>query len=324
MTSDAVGGVARSISITPIWMRASEFMAPDVPVLHHDGISPNDIVQGELGDCYLLSAMSVMAERPKRIEALFEDSVPNACGIYRVSLHPNGLPRKILIDDMFPCDPRTRRPIFSRGRGPELWVMLIEKAYAKIAGSYLAIDRGTTAKALFDLSGAPVSVTKVIPTTGGGPRMPRDARRGGAAACNVGGEDVALFQRMLDDHRRGSIICCSIPDDPSRNLREDFGLVVEHAYGLVWTIEFQMKDAAPSAPPIRLIQIRNPWAHVCARARISIHISCRPSGTGIGATATRGGPWRCGSSFGDCTRRTVTTACFGCRCGILDASLILS
>jgi hypothetical protein len=31
------------------------------------GISPNDIEQGELGDCYFLAVLSSIAEKPDRI-----------------------------------------------------------------------------------------------------------------------------------------------------------------------------------------------------------------------------------------------------------------
>lgn len=34
------------------------------------GISPSDIKQGALGDCYFLSSLSVIAEKPSRIKSL--------------------------------------------------------------------------------------------------------------------------------------------------------------------------------------------------------------------------------------------------------------
>jgi calpain-15 len=37
-----------------------------------DGITPNDILQGGLGDCYYLSSLSVLAEKENRIKKLFE------------------------------------------------------------------------------------------------------------------------------------------------------------------------------------------------------------------------------------------------------------
>lgn len=40
----------------------------------------------------------------------------------------------MIVDDMIPTE--EDRAIFSRNNGPELWVLLLEKAYAKTFGSY--------------------------------------------------------------------------------------------------------------------------------------------------------------------------------------------
>lgn len=45
------------------------------------------------------------------------------------------------IDDYFPCYPG-RGPVYARSNGNELWVMLLEKAYAKIHGGYFSIRGG--------------------------------------------------------------------------------------------------------------------------------------------------------------------------------------
>jgi calpain-15 len=46
-------------------------------------------------------------------------------------------------------------PKFSKGNGPELWVIIFEKAWAKIHGSYDRIESGTVYLTLRDLTGAP-------------------------------------------------------------------------------------------------------------------------------------------------------------------------
>ena len=70
-------------------------------------------------------------------------------------MNVNGEWRNIVVDDNFPCLSEKQGPAFSRANGNELWVLLIEKAYAKIYGSYEIIEGGNPVIALRDLTGAP-------------------------------------------------------------------------------------------------------------------------------------------------------------------------
>lgn len=116
-------------------------------------------MQGLLGDCYFLSCLSVLAEKPERIKKLFVDSRPSKFGLYAVKFFKNGEEREIVIDDYIPC--YRGEPAFSKSNGDELWVILLEKAWAKVHGSYERIEAGFAENVLRDLTGAP---TKVIET----------------------------------------------------------------------------------------------------------------------------------------------------------------
>ena len=117
-------------------------------------IQPDDIIQGQLGDCWLLCAMSAMAERPALIERIFDTKEYNEGGVYVIKFCKNGEWQSVTIDDYFPCFPNGG-PMFSRGNGNELWVLLIEKAYAKVHGGYKAISGGLPYEGLMDLTGCP-------------------------------------------------------------------------------------------------------------------------------------------------------------------------
>ena len=45
-------------------------------------------------------------------------------------------------------------PSFSKSKGSEIWVLLLEKAYAKIFGCYERIESGNESHAFNDLTGA--------------------------------------------------------------------------------------------------------------------------------------------------------------------------
>jgi calpain-15 len=54
------------------------------------GIVPDDIKQGNLGDCYFLSVLSILAERPVRIENLFINHEVNDSGVFGLRIIKNG------------------------------------------------------------------------------------------------------------------------------------------------------------------------------------------------------------------------------------------
>lgn len=56
-------------------------------------------------------------------------------------------------DDSFPC--QYGKPVYAKPHGNEIWVMLIEKCWAKIYGSYQNIDSGTPTEGFRALTGAP-------------------------------------------------------------------------------------------------------------------------------------------------------------------------
>ena len=129
-----------------------------------DGVNAGDIKQGELGDCYLLSAMSVIAHsRPDLIQKIFHPQSRSyrENGLYSIMMYRNRKPVVITIDDNFPAKPNSKMHAYVQVGGnsdgnKEIWPLLIEKAYAKMYGSYPSIDGGLVDEALADLTnGAP-------------------------------------------------------------------------------------------------------------------------------------------------------------------------
>ena len=65
--------------------------------LFRNAPSPFDVAQGGLGDCYLLSALCVLAERPARIYKLFETTELNTAGLVGARLYLHGEERLVLV-----------------------------------------------------------------------------------------------------------------------------------------------------------------------------------------------------------------------------------
>jgi hypothetical protein len=125
-----------------VWRRPREFMTDGYTVFY-EGISPSDIRQGCLTDCWFLCAIAALAEHPVLIKELFAPGshVESELGMYTMRICRAGQWRSVVIDDFFPCYPGGDAA-YARNHGHELWAMLIEKAYAKVNGSYATLRFG--------------------------------------------------------------------------------------------------------------------------------------------------------------------------------------
>ena len=132
-------------------------------------VHPNDVTQGQLGDCYLLASLAAVAvKNPDLIKDMIQE---NPDGTYTVTFNKKNSPfaiRKpaqeevqITVKPEFPAtqdgdnlDWAFADPGDMEGENNEFWVMLIEKAYAKWQGGYHNIEGGSPSNAMFQITGA--------------------------------------------------------------------------------------------------------------------------------------------------------------------------
>lgn len=118
-----------------------------------DGVDVNDIQQGQLGDCYYLSALAVLGSEHTQERFVFVDGPDEwlVCGAFCVRFYDNGKENIVIIDDFFPTVDQNY-PFVSSSDRTELWPIILEKAYAKKYGSYSIIEGGFTDLALSELT----------------------------------------------------------------------------------------------------------------------------------------------------------------------------
>jgi len=198
-------------------------------------ISPSRIKQGTLGDCYFLSAVSALAEFPDRIRSIFITQDNNEAGCYALQVYLSGFLRTMVVDDYIPCNPKTNKPAFTKSAGNELWVLLLEKAWAKANDNYENIESGDPEEALSFLTGAPSVVL-----------FNQDEH-----------EDLdTIWQKLLQADRNNYIICSSAGNviGTSHSEYAKIGLSDNHAYSLL-----SVREITHFGAPLRLVQLRNPW-----------------------------------------------------------------
>ncbi|GMT09457.1 hypothetical protein PFISCL1PPCAC_754, partial [Pristionchus fissidentatus] len=223
-----------------MWLRPTEMYTKDghrYPWTVFNDPSSSDIEQGSLGDCWLLSALALIAERPDVLEKIFLTKEYNAMGVYQVRLCVDGHWRVITVDDYFPCRKNTRSFAFAVGRKNQLWVPLVEKAYAKALGKYEMLRSGRTVEGLALLTGAPCE----------------------SITLEEDDLDVDLvWARLLSAKEAGYVMGASCGAGSKKRVGEGvsaaLGLLTQHAYSIL--------DVRQEGQH-RLLRVRNPWgSHV--------------------------------------------------------------
>ena len=135
------------------WSRINQIKKLNDFDVFYEGATLDDIKQGGIGDCYFLSAIGSLTKFTNFIESHFYlDNEKNHA--YGINYFINGRWQRVFVDDYFPCRMNDKSIFgefyFSCSFQNEIWVSLIEKAWAKINGSYANIDYGGYSYEAFD------------------------------------------------------------------------------------------------------------------------------------------------------------------------------
>uniref|UniRef100_A0A4D5R9T0 Calpain B n=1 Tax=Scolopendra viridis TaxID=118503 RepID=A0A4D5R9T0_SCOVI len=219
------------------WKRPSELV--DDPHLFVEGASRFDVIQGELGDCWLLAAVANLTLYPQIFHKVVPDDqsfVDDYAGIFHFRFWQYGRWVDVVVDDRLPTYYGRLILLQSKDKN-EFWSALLEKAYAKLHGSYESLKGGTTCEAMEDFTGG---VTEVYELD--------------KAPSN-------MFTIMLKAYERMSLLGCSITPDPSVTEAElPNGLIRGHAYSITAVKMVEIRTGRKSGK-IPLLRIRNPWGN---------------------------------------------------------------
>ena len=177
-------------------------------------------------------------------------------GVYRCRLAKHGWWRWNVVDSYLPVQPikEPGAPCFAKNfhEPNELWVAVVEKTYAKLHGSYVAISGGDPAVAMSDLTGFPT------------------------VSFNWNVQDQllmdSLFDKIVAHDQMDRMLWLSTPGEDyitgnsgqlageassKAQKYKSVGLGTGHAY----TILRACKVAISEQHTLRLLQIRNPWGN---------------------------------------------------------------
>ena len=210
-----------------------------------EGVDPNDIMQGFIGNCWMVSTIATVAKWPQLLEEGIYPKTFSPSGCYAVRVcskcsenKPNEVKWAwIIVDSIFPRNERGETACANSRDHSELWPLILEKALAKFHGSYSLMVGGG--------EGKPVGYGGLLMALSGGPwywmTIGKELKTE---------EKVSNYLRwMRIKAQRLMVVSCSAsPSD-----KERLGLVGHHAYSILGIHSiFEDKE-------IHLVELRNPW-----------------------------------------------------------------
>ena len=220
------------------WCRIEEIEDFDNYDVFVEGATIDDIKQGDINDCYFLSAIGSLCNYSDFFDKLFhikEKSEEHAYGIY---LYLNGKWKLVLVDDYFPYSSKDyifKELCFSCSVQNELWVSLLEKAWAKVNGCYAKIGCGGFSYEAFDV--LTEAYTEQIDIK----EFKKEKK-----------EDD-LWYKMENSFKKKYVLTAGTP---AASILERYGLCPGHAYTLINTYKVNT-DLGEE----RLIKLKNPWGN---------------------------------------------------------------
>lgn len=210
-----------------IWKRVTE-IKPKWE-LFEGKIEFDDVKQGQLGDCYFLSAISALAEYPYIIREKFRTNKFNNYGYYEMIFFIDGEWQIVFVDDYFPVSKYGNQFYFGKPNNSELWAILLEKAWCKINGGFTNAIGGIVSEALHCLTGFATEQYRHEEI-----------------------DEYELFDKVEEADKQGTIMSSSSKAEESHNKLESSGIVSGHAYTLI-------EAKAKKDNDLFLVKLRNPW-----------------------------------------------------------------
>ncbi|KAM4620394.1 calpain-8-like [Polymixia lowei] len=203
-----------------------------------EGASRFDFGQGSVGNCWFLAAIaSLTFQKDLMVQVVpLDQSFKDYAGIFHFRFWRFGKWVDVVIDDYLPTFNKKLLSVRSKS-GNEFWVPLLEKAYAKVCGSYADMNAGLPSEAFKDFSG--------------GVHMTYELRRSHGAS-----HDAELWSSLSRATNCKSMICCgtSAKGGPLVNTVAHTGLVDAHAYSVTAVTEVEYRGSK-----VKLVRLMNPW-----------------------------------------------------------------